>query len=379
MSLRTTLSDLFNDRASFRIIQRRRLFFVASGIALAISALSFGTRGLNLGIDFEGGTSFEAPVEGKSPSTSDVREVLADHGEANAKLTLVGGDSVRVQVKTTKQAEVAEIRAALARYGGVELEQVKQKSVGPTFGAEVTEKAIRALVVFLLAVTLYLAVRFEWKMALSAVTALVHDLALTVGVYSLTGFEVTPGTVIAILTILGYSLYDTVVVFDKVRENAATIGTTGRHTYAEVVNRSVNQTLMRSLNTSLATLIPVASLLVVGGYVLGALAIRDFSLALFVGLLSGTYSSIFVASPVLAIWKEREPRYRALRQRVEARAGMVREAVSVGAPRGGDEEPGEGAESESDLERAERAARARPSTSSLAPRGRQQRRRKRKR
>ena len=382
MSLRTGLSDLFHDRADFRIIERRRVFLMASAIGILISFAALGVRGgLNLGIDFEGGTAWETVVKGRSPDAHDVREVLDPLGEANAKITELGGDAIRVQSKRSIQGDeeqVTKVTRALAEYAGVDRGDVTVQTVGPTFGEEVTDKAVRALIIFLLAVSVYLAFRFEIKMAGSAVVALLHDLALTVGVYALTGFEVTPATVIAILTILGYSLYDTVVVFDKVRENADALAATGRHTYSSIVNRSVNETLMRSLNTSISTLIPVTSLLVVGGYVLGAVAIRDFSLALFIGLLSGTYSSIFVAAPVLAAWKEREGRYRTIRQRVESRPTAERVTARVG-PGGPAAAPASDEPRETSLERAEREVRARPSTSSLAPRGRQQRRRKRRR
>lgn len=377
MSVWTAISDLFHDRADFHIIGRRRVFFIASAVALVVSFAGLGLRGLNLGIDFEGGTAWETEVRGRDPGAGGVREVLAPLGEGNAKVTVLGGDSVRVQSITTDDAGVTEVTRALARYAGVDPADVTVQTVGPTFGAEVTDKAVRALIVFMLAVSVYLAFRFEPKMAGAAVVALLHDLGLTVGVYALTGFEVTPGTVIAILTILGYSLYDTVVVFDKIRENTAALAATGRHTYSGIVNRSLNQTLMRSLNTSFSTLIPVSSLLVVGGYLLGAVAIRDFSLALFIGLIVGTYSSLFVAAPVLAAWKEREPRFRTIRQRLAQRTPA---AVPAGRPTpDADADAGAAAPAETSLERAEREVRAARSTSPLAPRPRQQRRRKRRR
>lgn len=379
MTFRSAVADLFMDRASFRIIARHRTFFALSGIAVVVSFAALGFRGLNLGIDFEGGTAWETPVEGKTPSAGDVRDLVAPLGEANAKVTELGGDSIRVQSITTKQADVDEVTAALARYASVDPADVSVQTVGPTFGEEVTEKAVRALVFFLVAVSLYLAFRFEMKMAGAALTALLHDLAITVGVYALSGFEVTPATVIAILTILGYSLYDTVVIFDKVRENTAALATTGRHAYSDIVNRSLNETLMRSLNTSFSTLIPVTSLLLVGGYLLGAISIRDFSLALFIGLLSGTYSSIFVAAPVLAVWKEREPRYRTIRHRLATRAAPPERVPTRAGAAMAELFPGAEAPIETSLDRAERAVRAAPSTSPLAPRPRQQRRRKRRR
>ena len=191
-------------------------------------------------------------------------------------------------------------------------------NVGPTWGDKVSSKALTALIVFFFVIAGYLTFRFEWRMALAAIIAVVHDIIITVGVYAVTGFEVTPATVVAFLTILGFSLYDTVVVFDKVKDNQPRLGTVRGDTYSTMVNRSLNQVLVRSINTSIVALLPVASLLFVGTYAFGGLALRDFALALFVGLLTGAYSSIFVATPVLAWLKERQPRYRALRERAAA-------------------------------------------------------------
>jgi preprotein translocase subunit SecF len=184
----------------------------------------------------------------------------------------------------------------------------------------VTHRAIEALIVFFIAVTLYISIRFEFKMAVAAIIAVIHDILVVVGIYSLGRFEVTPDTVVAILTVLGYSLYDTVVVFDRIRENAKGLGASGRITYSEMVNLSMNQTLARSINTSLVAIIPVFSVLVIGSYFLGASTLQSFGLALVIGLTSGAYSSIFIASPLLAMMKEREPRYITIRQRVETRS-----------------------------------------------------------
>jgi preprotein translocase subunit SecF len=188
--------------------------------------------------------------------------------------------------------------------------------VGPTWGSQITDKAILAVLVFFIVVVAYITLRFEWKMAIAALIAVVHDLLVTAGVYSLTGFQVTPDTVVAVLTILGYSLYDTVVVFDRVGENTKGFGASGRMTYEDVVNLSMNQTLARSINTSLVAILPVLAVLLVGADLLGATTLQNYGLALFVGLMSGAYSSIFIASPLLAWMKEREPRYRELADRV---------------------------------------------------------------
>jgi preprotein translocase subunit SecF len=264
----------------------------------------------------------------------------------------------------------------------VERGDVSVDTVGPTFGDQVRNNAIKALIVFFIVVAAYLAFRFEWKMAIAAIVAVAHDIIITIGVYALTGFEVTPATVVAFLTILGFSMYDTVVVFDKVKENVATIGTVRGDTYSKMVNRSMNQVLMRSLSTSLVAVLPVASLLFVGAGLFGALALRDFALALFVGILTGAYSSIFVATPLLAAWKEREPRYRALRERSAEQMARVGARV---------EEPAAEPEPEPEPEPAAASVpsvpptrpspprpAAGPSSGTRAPRPRQQRRRKRR-
>lgn len=388
MSLWQAVRDTFNERANFDIVGRRRRWFAVSGVVIAISLASLGTRGVNLGIDFEGGRAWQVSyARGHHPSVASVRSELRPLGLGEARITVVGGQSIRVQARVgsapkSQQSETnvdAAVRERLAKLAGVQVGDVSSTTVGPTFGAQVSRKALRALIFFLVAVAIYVALRFELKMAGAALVALAHDMAISVGIYSLTGFEVTPATVTAFLTILGYSLYDTVVIFDKVKENTASVGAGSRETYSSVVNRSLNQVLMRSLNTSLTTLIPVVALLVVGGYVLGALTIRDFSLALFIGLLVGTYSSIFTAAPVLAAWKEREPRYRALRARVEGRmasAALERPPAPAGvldgeAPAGEEAEP------------APAGALARPRTpvpvSTSGPRGRKPRGRKRRR
>ena len=208
----------------------------------------------------------------------------------------------------------------MAKVADVSPNQVSTASVGPTWGSQITDRAIEALIIFFIAVVAYISIRFEPKMALAAFVAMVHDLLVTVGVYSLFGLQITPDTVIAILTILGYSLYDTVVVFDRVRDNTGGVLKSGDITYGEMVNLSMNQTLARSINTSLVAILPVFSVLVVGAYILGATTLQSYGLALFVGLLSGAYSSIFIASPLLAWMKEREPRFKELAVRVAARS-----------------------------------------------------------
>jgi preprotein translocase subunit SecF len=332
---RHTWADLYHERTHFEFISRSWRWGVLSGALILISFLAFAVNGLNLGIDFEGGTQWQFTVSSAtgSASVSAVRDTVDPLGLGDAKVLIVGSDSVRVQAKDLSRAEQAKVTAALAKYGGIANAQVSVTNVGPTWGDKVSSKALTALGVFFLVIAAYLTFRFEWRMALAAIVAVVHDIIITVGVYAVTGFEVTPATVVAFLTILGFSLYDTVVVFDKVRDNQARLGTVRGDTYSTMVNRSLNQVLIRSINTSIVALLPVASLLFVGTYLFGGLALRDFALALFVGLLTGAYSSIFVATPILAWLKEREPRYRSLRERAAA------DLVRAGAPAKGTPAP----------------------------------------
>jgi preprotein translocase subunit SecF len=326
---RHTPADIYHERTHFQFIDRSWRWLLLSGTLILISVVAFAVRGLNLGIDFDGGTQWQFTSANGSVTVNDVRDVLEPLGLGNAKVLILGDDSVRVQSEDLPIAKQQEVSRALAEYGGVDVQSVLIKNVGPTWGDKVSDKALQALIVFFVVIAGYLTFRFEWRMALAALVAVVHDIIITVGVYAITQFEVVPATVVAFLTILGFSLYDTVVVFDKVKENQQRLGTERGDTYSSMVNRSLNQVLMRSLNTSLVAVLPVASLLFVGTYVFGGLVLRDFALALFVGLLTGAYSSIFVATPFLAWLKEREPRYRALRAR--AQADLTRAARSAPA------------------------------------------------
>ncbi|MEE8492095.1 MAG: protein translocase subunit SecF [Acidimicrobiia bacterium] len=305
-------SRLYRGETTFDFVGRKRIGFIISAVLLTVSVVSLVTLKLNLGVDFEGGTVIEVenPADASVP---DIRDVLRDFGleSATIQLTSGGGASgVRVETVVIEPAQESLVVAAIAAAAGVDSNDASVTSVGPSFGREVTRSAVKALVIFLLVVSAFIAWRFEWKMALAALAALLHDLLLTAGVYSVTQFEVTPSTVIAILTILGYSLYDTVVVFDKIVETVQI--SEGRSSLSEVINGSMNTVLMRSLNTSLTSLLPVGSLLFVGSFLLGATTLREFALALFVGIAAGTYSSIFIAAPLLATWKSREPEWREL-------------------------------------------------------------------
>jgi len=327
---RHTLADFYHEDTSFDFLHRKWRWALVSGVFILAGVVGFLVNdGLNLGLDFTGGTAWQVQVEGKSPSTGDIRDTLASLGVSDPKIIVLGGDEVRVESAEVVRERQDEVTAALAKYAGAEASTISVSEVGPSWGDKVSREALKALGVFFLVVALYLTFRFELKMAIAAIAAVIHDILVTLGVYAITGFEVTPATVIAFLTILGFSLYDTVVVFDKIKENTAQVGTVKGLTYTAMANRSLNQVLMRSLNTSFVALLPVASLLVVGVGIYGAIALREFGLALFVGLAVGAYSSIFVATPILAWWKEREPRYRALEERSTVRA--AREAVGAGA------------------------------------------------
>jgi preprotein translocase subunit SecF len=340
---------LYRGETSFDFIGRRRWWFLASAIVILLGVISLSTRGLNLGIDFKGGQSWLVTT-----NTLTVAEATST-AEA-AGLTNPTVVQLTNQINHTRQIEVtADLNSLpvaqqhaienkvindLATAAHTAPNNVNFNDVGPTWGGQVTSKAIEALIVFFIAVTIYISIRFEFKMAVAAIVAVLHDILVTVGIYSLTGFQVTPDTVVAVLTVLGYSLYDTVVVFDRIRDNSKGLGASGRITYSEMVNLSMNQTLARSINTSLVAILPVLSVLVVGSFILGATSLQDFGLALVIGLTSGAYSSIFIASPLLAMMKEREPRYTTIRQRLETRGERTvltpaTAAALVGASAGG--------------------------------------------
>ncbi len=310
---------LYHGETSFNFVGRAWLWFAISAVVILLGIVSLLTQGLNYGIDFKGGTSWEVIAPGVS--VAEARDSLQSVGLGSAKIQIQGADIVRVQADSGSPEEQAAVTNKLAELAKVDPGQVSINDVGPSWGKDVTKKARTALIVFFVLITAYISIQFEWKMAVAALAAVVHDILITVGVYSVSRFEVTPGTVVAFLTILGYSLYDTIVVFDKVRENARGIAASGRMTYSDTVNLSMNQVLMRSLNTSLVAILPILSILIIGAGVMGATVLKDFGLALLVGLLTGAYSSIFIASPLLAMLKEREPRYVNVRQRLAAKGG----------------------------------------------------------
>jgi preprotein translocase subunit SecF len=447
-------SDLYHERTNFQFIKHTRRWLIVSGTLMVLAILLLTFRGLNLGIDFKGGTSWQVNMQGgKHAKVAEVRDLIRPLGFNDAKVSVLSSsasstESIRVEARvvtdpvgkvqkalasygkaaqaavefrqdsaggtfllTTKPdftptkegvttalagtgvenpnvtisghditlqvaklppSPIQAVTTALAKYANSSSNDVNISTVGPTWGREVSQKALKALLVFFVLLALYLSVRFEWKMSASAIVAVIHDIVFTVGVYALFGFQVTPATVTAFLTILGFSLYDTVVVFDKVGEFQRSMTATGRMTYGEMVNRALNAVLMRSLSTSLVALLPVLSLLIVGSVIFGATALEDFALALAAGLFIGSYSSIFVAAPLLAWWKEKEPQYRALRDR-RRRVPAAAASASLGVPVVPYEDGGEPVERPLGVPGPPAVPRG-----PIQPRARQQRRRKRR-
>jgi preprotein translocase subunit SecF len=308
---------LYTGEIQYDFVGKAKRWYLISLAILVVSAGALVVRGLNYGIEFRGGAEFR--VENAQCSIEEARAAAEGIYPGEAIVQELQGNQIRVQTGPLQADESGRVLAALADACDVSENQINSQIIGPTWGGEITRKALTGLVVFIVLVVLYLSLAFEWKMALAAIVALAHDLLITVGIYALVGFDVTPATVIGLLTILGYSLYDTVVVFDKVRENTAGIRGGSRMTYSEAANLAVNQTLVRSINTSVIALLPVAAILFVGAGLLGAGTLKDLALALFVGIAAGTYSSIFIATPLLAQLKEREPDMQALARRVRAR------------------------------------------------------------
>ncbi len=332
-------NDLYSGKRSIDFVGRQKTWYAVSAVMLILAATGLFGRHLNLGLEFRGGSEFRvASVTNMDNFESRGKSAIGtlDTG-SDVVVTKLGNNTVRVQTEKFENNQTDKVKAALASEFKVSENKISLSTVGASWGASVSQKAVTALIWFLVLVSLVLAVYFRtWKMSLSALIALAHDLVITVGIYALAGFEVTPASVIGFLTILGYSLYDTVVVFDKVRENTLAAVGSGRMSFSQAANQAVNQTLVRSINTSVVALLPVASILFIGLKLLGPGTLLDLSLALFVGIAVGTYSSIFIATPVLADLREREPAMQKLKMQAEryqgAKARQESTVPSVGDP-----------------------------------------------
>jgi preprotein translocase subunit SecF len=342
MALRAGLRRLYRGETNIQFIGTRRRWYLASAIMIVICVLSISIRGFNFGIDFSGGAQFTVPASGNSITTSQVDSAFAAAGasDANPAQAVGAGADRTIQVKTSSLdvgVQQTIQRSVAKSLGLASANDISIDSVGSSWGHEVTVKAIEGLIVFLIVVSIYISIRFQYRMAIGGIVALLHDLLIAAGIYSIVGFEVTPSTVVGLLTILGFSLYDTVVVYDKVAENSKDILAGSRTTFSDAANLAVNQTLMRSINTSLIALLPVGGLLFVGAGLLGVGTIKDLALILFVGLASGAYSSLFLATPIVVDLTERAPEYKALTKRVIAkrnseakRAAEERELAAAG-------------------------------------------------
>jgi len=322
---------LYRGEVSIDFVGRKKLFYMVSGAILIISLAALLIRGLHYSVDFQGGSIYKFSTSaGVHLTQPQVANTAVSNGAPTSVIVQrVGSNGWNVQTPSLANKAQYKILGALAKEAHVGTGRVSLQSIGPSWGSQISTKALEALIAFLIVIVLYLSVAFEWRMATAALVALAHDIVITIGVYALTGFEVSPATVIGLLTILGYSLYDTVVVFDKVRENTAGLLATRRIRYSEAANLALNQTLVRSINTSLIALLPVVAILVVSVFLLGNGELKDLSLVLFVGMLSGTYSSICIATPVLADLKERQPEFRQLTKQIAQRASSTKRQARV--------------------------------------------------
>ncbi|MGW1023514.1 protein translocase subunit SecF [Streptomyces sp. NPDC002577] len=341
--LGTLGARLHRGEVGYDFVGKRKIWYGISLLITVAAILGLTVRGLNMGIEFQGGAVFTTPKT--SVSATQAEKTAEEASGHDAIVQELGTGGLRIQISGVDTAKSDAIKSQLADELKVKSDDINADLVGPSWGEQIANKAWTGLAIFMVLVVIYLAIAFEWRMAVAALVALIHDITITVGIYALVGFEVTPGTVIGLLTILGYSLYDTVVVFDSLKESSKDITKQTRWTYSEVANRSINGTLVRSINTTVVALLPVAGLLFIGGGVLGAGMLNDISLSLFVGLAAGAYSSIFIATPLVAELKEREPQMKALKKRVLAKRaaaaekGETAEATASGATEPEDAEP----------------------------------------
>jgi preprotein translocase subunit SecF len=313
---------LHRGEVGYDFVGKRKIWYGISILITITAILGLAVRGLNMGIEFQGGAVFTTPKH-TSASVASAESYAEDASGHDAIVQKLGNGSLRIQIAGIDTDKSDSIKQKLAGDLKVSAEDINADLVGPSWGEQIADKAWEGLAIFMVLVVIYLAIAFEWRMALAALVALIHDITITTGIYALVGFEVTPGTVIGLLTILGYSLYDTVVVFDSLKEQTKDITRQTRYTFSDVANRSINGTLMRSINTTVVALLPVAGLLFIGGGLLGAGMLNDISLSLFVGLAAGAYSSIFIATPLVADLKEREPQMKALKKRVLAKRAQA--------------------------------------------------------
>jgi preprotein translocase subunit SecF len=326
-------NDLYTGKRSINIVARRRLWYTISAVLVLVSIIGPILRGgFNFGIEFTGGSEFVVSNVSNTSQSLATEAVQKVDPVVVPKVSRLGDSSMRVQTGQLTDVQTRDIRNSLASAYGVNVSNVTSSFIGASWGQDITQQAIRGLIVFLILAALVMAVYFRtWKMSFVAIVALLHDLVITAGIYGITGFEVTPGAVIGLLTILGYSLYDTVVVFDKIRENTIGASRQSALTFPQQVNLAVNQTLVRSINTSVVAALPVASILFIGAFVLGAGTLRDISLALLIGIIVGTYSTIFLATPLYAQMREREPEIAKASKKAEASQAKAADEVSVSA------------------------------------------------
>ena len=313
---------LYSGETSFNIVGRAKRWYIVSSLFVLVSIGTLATQGLHLGIEFKGGSAYT--FTSTTATVEEARTAIEGSGfSGELVVQKIGDDKIRLQTGALDTAQADGITRAITSNFGVQVGDIDTQIIGPSWGAEITKKALYGLIAFLIVIMIFLSLTFNAKMAISAIIAVVHDVFITVGIYALVGFDVTPASVIGFLTILGYSLYDTVVVFDKVNENTRSITSSSKQTFSQATNLAVNQTIVRSINTTVTSLLPVASILIIGGALLGAGTLKDIALALFIGMIVGAYSSVFIAPAILAQLREKEPAMMALAKRVQARGGSV--------------------------------------------------------
>ncbi len=319
---------LYSGETSFNIVGRAKRWYIVSSLFVLVSIGTLAIQGLHLGIEFKGGSSYS--FTSTTATVEQTRSAIENSGFSGELIVQkIGDDKIRLQTGALDTAQSDAIQAAISSNFNIPAADIDTQIIGPSWGEEITKKALYGLIAFLIVIMIFLSMTFNSKMAIAAIVAVVHDVLITVGIYALVGFDVTPASVIGFLTILGYSLYDTVVVFDKVNENTRSITSTSKQTYTQATNLAVNQTIVRSINTTVTSLLPVASILIIGGALLGAGTLKDIALALFIGMLVGAYSSVFIAPAILAQLREKEPAMMALAKRVNARGGATATADSA--------------------------------------------------